>query len=269
MVDNRLKTPVIGVAFDGTGYGADGNIWGGEFMVADYHGFTRLGHFEYLPLPGGALAIKKPRRIAIGYLLSLLGEAALKQDLPFLKQVDEAEIAIIKQQIRQKINSPLTSSCGRLFDAISALLGVRGEIEYEAQAAIELEMLACDAADENTDYPFSMSKENGLTIIKLGDLLSAVLQDLQNGITQARIAARFHNTVALMIKELCKIISRETGLSQVVLSGGVFQNRLLLRKAVHLLETEGFEVFTHQQVPANDGGISLGQAVIANFSPDQ
>jgi hydrogenase maturation protein HypF len=269
MVDNGLKTPVIGVAFDGTGYGADGNIWGGEFMVADYHSFTRLGHFEYLPLPGGALAIKKPRRIAIGYLLSLLGEATLKQALPFLKQVDEAEIEIIKQQVRQKINSPLTSSCGRLFDAISALLGVRGEIEYEAQAAIELEMLACEAADETGVYPFSMIKENGLTIIKLGNLLSAVLQDLQDGVARARIAARFHNTVARMIKELCKIISHETGLSRVVLSGGVFQNRLLLRKAVHLLEAEGLEVYTHRQVPTNDGGISLGQAVIANFSPDQ
>jgi hydrogenase maturation protein HypF len=268
MVDNGLKTPVIGVAFDGTGYGADGNIWGGEFMVADYHSFTRLGHFEYLPLPGGALAIKKPRRIAIGYLLSLLGEATLKQALPFLKQLD-AEIEIIKQQVRQKINSPLTSSCGRLFDAISALLGVRGEIEYEAQAAIELEMLACDAADETGVYPFSMIKENGLTIIKLGNLLSAVLQDLQDGVARARIAARFHNTVAMMIKELCKIISHETGLSQVVLSGGVFQNRLLLRKAVHLLEAEGLEVYTHRQVPTNDGGISLGQAVIANFATDQ
>ena len=269
MVDNGLKAPVIGVAFDGTGYGADGNIWGGEFMVADYHGFTRLGHFEYLPLPGGALAIKKPRRIAIGYLLSLLGEATLKQALPFLKQLDKAEIEIIKQQVRQKINSPLTSSCGRLFDAISALLGVRGEIEYEAQAAIELEMLAYDAADETADYTFSLTKENGLTIIKLGDLLSAVLHDLQNGVARARIAARFHNTVAMVIKELCKIISHETGLSRVVLSGGVFQNRLLLRKAVHLLEAEGLEVFTHRQVPTNDGGISLGQVVIANFSPDQ
>jgi len=269
MVDNGLKTPVIGVAFDGTGYGADGNIWGGEFMVADYHSFTRFGHLEYLPLPGGALAIKKPRRIAIGYLLSLLGEAALKQALPFLKRLDKAEIEIIKQQVRQKINSPLTSSCGRLFDAISALLGVRGEIEYEAQAAIELEMLACDAADETGGYQFSLTKENGLTIIKLGDLLSAVLHDLQNGITQATIAAQFHNTVALMIKELCQTISHETGLSQVVLSGGVFQNRLLLRKAVHLLEAEGLEVYTHRQVPTNDGGISLGQAVIANFAPDQ
>jgi len=266
MVDNGLKAPVIGVAFDGTGYGADGNIWGGEFMVADYQGFTRFGHLEYLPLPGGALAIKKPYRIAIGYLLSLLGEDALKQDLPFLKQLDEAEIEIIKQQVRQKINSPLTSSCGRLFDAISALLGVRGEIEYEAQAAVELEMLAYDAADETAGYPFSLIKENDLTLITLGDLLSAVLRDLQDGIARARIAARFHNTVARIIKEQCQAFSHETGLSQVVLSGGVFQNRLLLRKAVHLLESEGLEVFTHRQVPTNDGGISLGQAVIANFS---
>ncbi|MFC1985084.1 carbamoyltransferase HypF [Chloroflexota bacterium] len=266
MADNRIDTPVIGVALDGTGYGTDGNIWGGEFMIADYRGFTRLGQLEYLPLPGGALAIKKPFRIAIGYLLSLLGESALSQKLPFLKQVDKVEIDIIGKQIEQEINSPLTSSCGRLFDAVSALTGIRGEIDYEAQAAIELEMLACDAPDETGSYPFPITEQSGLSIVKLKDLLSAVIYDLQHGASQATIAARFHNSINLMIVELCQAISKKTGINQVALSGGVFQNRLLLRKTVSLLENKELKVLTHRQVPCNDGGISLGQAVIANFA---
>ncbi len=269
MVDNGLESPVIGVAFDGTGYGADGNIWGGEFLVADYQRFTRMGHLEYLPLPGGAAAIKKPYRIAVGYLLSLLGEDALNQDLPFLKQVDSLDIDIIKKQVDKKINSPLTSSCGRLFDAVSALIGVRGEIEYEAQAAIELEMVAYDEVDETDSYSFSIVEQNGLGLVKLQDLFSAIICDLQSGTNKAKISIRFHNTIARIASQLCQIISDKTGITQVVLSGGVFQNRLLLRKTVGRLETSGLTVFTHHQVPGNDGGISLGQAVIANFAVDR
>jgi hydrogenase maturation protein HypF len=266
MVDNGIKTPVIGVAFDGTGFGTDGNIWGGEFLVADYQRFTRMGHLEYLPLPGGTAAIKKPYRIAISYLLSLLGETALKPALPFLKQADSVEIDIIKKLIEKRINSPLTSSCGRLFDAVSALLGIRGEIDYEAQAAIELEMVAYDEVNETNHYPFSIVEQDDLSVVKLQDLFSAIIYDLQSNTTRATIAAKFHNTIAQMIKRLCQVISNKTSITQVVLSGGVFQNRLLLRKAVSLLEGGGFTVFTHQQVPCNDGGISLGQAVIANFN---
>jgi len=266
MADNGLDGPVIGVALDGTGYGSDGNIWGGEFIAADYSRFTRMGHLEYLPLPGGALAIKKPFRTAVGYLLSLFGNAVPNRDLPFLKEINPAEIDIIHRQIEKGINSPLTSSCGRLFDAVAALIGVRGEIDYEAQAAIELEMAAGGQADETGHYPFSLLTEDGQSIIKLEELFAAVVKDIKSDIPQARIAARFHNTVARMIIDLCKVISIESGLSQVVLSGGVFQNRLLLSKTVSRLETEGFEVFTHHRVPCNDGGISLGQAIIASYS---
>lgn len=269
MADNRIDTPVIGVTFDGTGYGIDGNIWGGEFMVADYRGFTRMGQLEYLPLPSGAQAIKKPYRTAIGYLMSLLGESALKLDLPYLKQVDKVEMGIIRKQIEQKVNSPLTSSCGRLFDAVSALIGVRSEIDYEAQAAIELEMLAGDEPDETGSYPLPTIKQSGSSIVKLKDLLSAVIYDLQRGISPATIAARFHNSLALLTAELCQLISGETDITRVALSGGVFQNRLLLRKAVSLLEDKKFQVLTHRQVPTNDGGISLGQAVIASFASRQ
>jgi hydrogenase maturation protein HypF len=265
MVDNRLENPVIGVAFDGTGYGSDGNIWGGEFMVADYRGFRRVGQLENLPLPGGAMAIKKPYRTTIGYLLSLFGEDILNQKLPFFKWVDSNEVGIIKKQIENGINSPLTSSCGRLFDAISALIGVRSEVEYEAQAAIELEMLAYDEKNETALYPFSIVEQNGLSVIKLQELFSALISDLQNGTAQARIAIRFHNTIARMILMLCQVISKKSNITDVVLSGGVFQNRLVLRKAITLLESDGFKVYTHRQVPCNDGGISLGQVVIANF----
>jgi len=283
LADNGLESPVIGVAFDGTGMGADGNIWGGEFLVADYHSYKRVGHLEYLPLPGGAAAIKRPRRTAIGYILTLLGEDALNHDLPVMKEADDMEIEIIKRQIERRINSPLSSSMGRLFDAISALLGIRGEIDYEGQAAVELEMAALASViprhvpsearelDEaisgnNESYPYRIVEDEGMRIVRLRDLLSAVIEDLRQGISKGRISVKFHNTVAQMINEMCQLIADETGVSQVALSGGVFQNRLLLRKTVSLLEDSGFQVFTHRQVPCNDGGISLGQAVIANFA---
>ncbi len=292
LADNGLKSPVIGVAFDGTGMGADGNIWGGEFLVADYRNFSRAGHLEYLPLPGGAAAIKRPYRTAIGYILTLLGENALnaviaseakQSQLASIGQVTEVEIEVIKRQIERKINSPLSSSMGRLFDAISALLGIRGEINYEGQAAVELEMAALSSViarpvpsearelDEaisgnNESYPYRIVEDEGIRIVHLRDLLSAVIEDLHQGISKGRISVKFHNTVAQMINEMCHLISAETGITQVALSGGVFQNRLLLRKTVSLLESSGFQVFTHRQVPCNDGGISLGQAVIANFA---
>jgi hydrogenase maturation protein HypF len=268
MVDNKVETPVIGVALDGTGYGSDGRIWGSEFLVADYKGFQRMGHLEYLPLPGGAAAIKRPYRTAIGYLIKLLGEDSISPKLAFLKQVDAVEIGLIKRQIQTGLNSPLASSLGRLFDAVSALLGVRGEIDYEGQAAVELEMAAYDDCDRvgNKGYPYSILEQDGVNVIQLKELLSAIIEDLYQGVSKATISARFHNTIARMICEMCQLIAKKTGINQVALSGGVFQNRLLLRKAIPLLESAGFSALTHKQVPCNDGGISLGQAAIANFS---
>jgi hydrogenase maturation protein HypF len=268
LADNGLESPVIGVAFDGTGMGADGSIWGGEFLVADYRNAHRAGHLEYLPLPGGATAIKRPYRTAVAYVLTLLGENALNHVLPVMKEADDMEIEVIKRQIERKINSPLSSSMGRLFDAISALLGIRGKIDYEGQAAVELEMAAYeedyDHAQES--YPYRIVEDQGIRIVHLRDLLSAVMEDLHQGTSKGRISVKFHNTVARMINEMCHLIADETGITRVALSGGVFQNRLLSRKTVSLLESSGFQVFTHRQVPCNDGGISLGQAVIANFA---
>jgi hydrogenase maturation protein HypF len=290
MADNGVESPVIGVAFDGTGMGADGNIWGGEFLVADYRNYRRLGHLEHLPLPGGDAATKRPYRTAIGYILSLLGGNALdavvatqndakgeQSPLASLEEIGEVEIDLIKRQIERKINSPLTSSMGRLFDAISALLGVRGEIDYEGQAAVELEMaayssvIATSVSDKaissaQESYPYRIVEEEGIRIVSLRELFAAVIEDLHQGTSKGLISLKFHNTAAGMINEMCRSMADETGITQVALSGGVFQNRLLLRKAVGLLENSGFQVFTHRQVPCNDGGISLGQAVIASFT---
>ena len=267
MVDNAVDSPVIGVALDGTGYGSDGRIWGGEFLVADYKSFQRMGHLEYLPLPGGTAAIKKPYRTAAGYLLKLLGENSINHKLAFLKQINAVEIELINRQIQTGLNSPLCSSMGRLFDAVSALISIRGEIDYEGQAAIELEMAAYDALDKigNKSYPYSIIDTDGVNIIHLKELLSAIVDDLCQGASKATISARFHNTVAQMICEMCQLIAGRTGINQVALSGGVFQNRLLLREIVPLLEAADFAVLTHKQVPCNDGGISLGQAIIANY----
>jgi hydrogenase maturation protein HypF len=254
---------VIGVAFDGTGYGTDGKIWGGEFLIADYRNFKRMAHFEYLPLPGGESTVKNPYRITAGYLLALMNEDVLKQDLPFRKYMTDEQTRIIIEQVKKNINAPLTSSCGRLFDAVSALLGIRGKASYEAQAAIEMEMLACDEPNELSVYPYKCDNEENQRIIRLGDLFKAILADLHNNVSKATIAAKFHNTITVVVGDLCRIISGETGVRDVALSGGVFQNRFLLRKTVGILKESGFRVLTHRQVPTNDGGISLGQVVIA------
>jgi hydrogenase maturation protein HypF len=266
MVDNGLEEPVIGVAFDGTGFGTDGCIWGGEFMLVDYRSFQRLGHLQYVPMPGGEAAVKKPYRMAIGYLLSILGESALRNNLPLMQYLDSREIDIIKKQITRGLNSPLTSSCGRLFDAVSALVGVRGQVDYEAQAAIELEAIADE--DEAGYYPFDIATKNGMEIVQSGRLFEAIINDLDKGCTREIISARFHNTMPQVVVEMCQRFARRTGVSKVALSGGVFQNRLLLRLTVAALEKAGLSVLTHRQVPTSDGGVSLGQAVIANFSEE-
>ncbi len=265
LVENGVQDPVIGVAFDGTGYGTDGTIWGGEFLLADWRRFQRAGRLEYVPLVGGAAAIRKPYRMALSYLHTLLGEDFALDGLAIGK-LDPVELEVIRQQLKQKINSPLTSSAGRLFDAVSALVGVRGEIDYEAQAAIELEMLAPDELGERKSYLFSIAKDQGIRVVKLEELTSVIVQDVRNQVPIPIISLKFHNTMAEIIARMCKLIAEESGITQVALSGGVFQNRLLLKLATSALHKEGFTVLTHHLVSCNDGGISLGQAVIANFA---
>jgi hydrogenase maturation protein HypF len=265
LAENGVKERVIGVAFDGTGYGADGTIWGGEFLLADCKDFKRVGHFEYMPLPGGAAAIKKPYRLALSYLYTLLGEDFSLDGLP-LAGLDPAETEIIKRQLKRKINSPLASSAGRLFDAVSALAGVRGEIDYEAQAAIELEMVAPNEIDKAEAYPFSIEDDGGMRVVKLKELMKAVVDDIRSKVPTPVVSLKFHYTLAGIVTEMCKLIADDSKIKRVALSGGVFQNRLLSKLASAALKREGFEVLTHRLVPANDGGISLGQAVVANFA---
>lgn len=266
MAENGILEPVIGVAFDGTGYGSDGHIWGGEFMVCDARGFERLAHLEYIPMPGGDTAIRKPYRMALGYLLTLLGEETPLASLPFISRIPAEETAIIKKQMEQGLNAPLTSSAGRLFDAVSAIAGIRGEIEYDAQAAIELEMLAPGDASRLDGYPFTIEAESGMLLVRLKELIAAIVGDIVSGVPAATVSGRFHRTVADIIIKTCRTISEKTGIKSVALSGGVFQNRLLLNLVIDGLEKDGFKVFSHRIVPTNDGCIALGQAVIAHFS---
>lgn len=265
LVENGVQEPVIGVAFDGTGYGTDGNLWGGEFLICDYRDFKRVAHLEYIPMPGGESAIRKPYRMALGYLYTLLGMETTLVSLPLINRVPPEEISTIRKQLERKINTPLTSSAGRLFDAVSALAGVRGQIDYEAQAAIELEMLAPDDTTQCDAYPFAVTWEKGVGMIKLGELISAVVKDISHGISAPVISGRFHQTMARIIVATSQLISRQTGITTVALSGGVFQNRLLFNLAVSGLEKEGFNVLSHRLIPCNDGGIALGQAVIAHY----
>jgi hydrogenase maturation protein HypF len=268
MAENGITSgeKVIGVAFDGTGYGEDGNIWGGEFLVGDYHGFARAGQLEYVPMPGGAEAIRKPYRMALGYLLSLAPDVDIEK-LPLAKALSRGELDIIKRQIERKINTPLTSSAGRLFDAVAAITGIRREITYEAQAAVELETAATDIIGTAKYEPYPFDIENGETrIVRLRGVIAGVANDVLAGVPAEVIAARFHMTIESIILKMCRKISLDTGLRTVALSGGVFQNRLLMRCVEPALKKDGFTVLTHKLVPTNDGCIALGQSVMANFA---
>ncbi len=269
LADNGWKAEdgeVIGVAWDGTGYGLDGRIWGGEFFVGGYHGFRRLAHLEYLPMPGGEAAIRNPWRLALGYGLALTGEA------PDLPGIPDAEMRVVRHQVERGLNTPYTSAAGRLFDAVAALLGVRHRVSYEAQAAIELEMRATAwAARSPSDrcpplYPYQLERSGEGWVICLGEWFRAILADRAGGVTVDEIGWRFHHSLAEILTGVCRRIADETGLRTVALSGGCFQNRLLLALSVARLEEAGFRVLIHRQVPCNDGGVSLGQAVLAHFA---
>ena len=250
------KRPVIGVAFDGTGYGADGAIWGGEFLVADYERFERAAYLAYVPLPGGDAATRKPARIALSHLLA--AGIPLERDLPPLSVLSPIEQRVVERQIATGLNSPPTSSMGRLFDAVASIIGLRQDVNYEGQAAIELEAIADPA--ETGAYTFELVQDSILPHA----VIRAIVEDYRVGVHRAIIAARFHNGVANLIRDVCARLRQQNGLNQVVLSGGVFQNVTLLGKALSVLRSAGFEVFTHRLVPPNDGGIALGQAMIAN-----
>jgi hydrogenase maturation protein HypF len=261
LAENGVDGEVIGVAFDGSGYGTDGCIWGGEFLLADCRRFRRLGHLKYVPLPGGETAIKRPYRMAVSHLLSAFGEEALGLPLELWAQIEAKELALVRRMMAAKVNCPLTSSCGRLFDAVSALLGVRGVVNYEGQAAIELEMLAAEGVDEV--YNWSRTSRYPM-IVDPAPVLRGVVSDMRRGVDVAVISAKFHNTIADIIVGVSRAARERTGINRVALSGGVFQNTYLLGRTLDGLESQGFQALIHHQVPTNDGGIALGQAVIAN-----
>jgi hydrogenase maturation protein HypF len=258
LADNGEAGPVIGVAFDGTGYGPDGTIWGGEFLLADLADAERAGHLAGVPMPGGAAAIRQPWRMAAAYL-----DAAFPAGLPGGLDVaarNQESWPTVLTLGRRGMNSPLTSSAGRLFDAVAALLGLRDVINYEGQAAVELEQLALTSRHD----PYQAAITDGRPFTVAGpDLVRAAAEDLLAGVPRQIISARFHQGVAAMIGEACGLLRERSGLGTVALSGGVFQNLLLLGTVVDLLEGLGFRVLTHSRVPPNDGGISLGQAVVA------
>ncbi|MFQ6613091.1 MAG: carbamoyltransferase HypF [Fidelibacterota bacterium] len=254
MAENQVDQPVIGLIMDGTGYGIDGTVWGGEVLVGDYHQYHRFAHFETMPLPGGEAAIKEPWRIAVSYLFNTFGKVP---QLPFLEGREADSIVEILQK---KINCPQTSSCGRLFDAVAAICGAKPVIRYEAQTAIEWMQWVENLEVRPLAYQLEQQGEKWVMLIK--PIIRAVVRALNNGEDVCRISSRFHLTLIKMFMEVVHLASQETGINSVVLSGGVFQNRVLFSGLLPRLEVAGYQVYTHKQVPTNDGGISLGQAMI-------
>ncbi len=263
LADNGEDGPVIGVAFDGLGFGTDGTIWGGEFLVADLDGFERRGHLATVPLPGGAAAIREPWRMAAAYLHAAFGAAGPPEGLDVVRRNADRWGDVVAVA-RSGLNSPPTSSAGRLFDAVAAIAGVRDAANYEGQAAIELEQRADPA--ETGAYEAAVDDANGVLRISGVDLVRAVVDDLAGGTPVETVAGRFHNAVAGLVVVVAERLREETGLGVVALSGGVFQNVLLLDRLVPGLEDRGFRVLTHSKVPPNDAGISLGQVAVAGSS---
>jgi hydrogenase maturation protein HypF len=263
LAENGLDEPAIGVSFDGTGYGTDGTIWGGEFLTGDYRGFRRAAHLRYVAMPGGELAIREPWRMAAAYLI----DAGL-DDAPLQARVPARALSTIRRMIERQFNSPITSSMGRLFDGVAALAGVRDRASYEGQPAVELEWLAATSAVGGV-YPFYLvesAAEYSSLIIDTRPLVEAVAGDVLRGTDAATIARRFHSTVVEIVARVCSQLRQQTGLNVVALSGGVFLNALLTVEVIEVLTRQDFRVYRHRRVPPGDGGLCLGQLAIAAAS---
>jgi hydrogenase maturation protein HypF len=262
MVDNGLDDRrLIGLSFDGTGYGTDGMTWGGEVLVASFADFERFAHLEYLPLPGSKAAIRAPWRIAAGYA-HILGIEV--DNLPFLQNIDKQALHSLRRQIDKELNSPLTSSMGRLFDAVASLIGVRNDVTYEAQAVIEMEALSKPFISTAHPYPYFIDQTIDGRTIRVHELFQGILEEVHASIPIGQIGANFHKTIANMAINICQCAREATGLNEVALSGGVWQNQILLELVRQCLQQAEFTVYFHKKVPTNDGGLSLGQAVVAN-----
>jgi len=262
MVDNSIGTKVIGAAFDGTGYGSDGNIWGGEFFVGDAGSFRRVAHLKYAAMPGGELAIREPWRMALSYLYGAFGDRTRGLNMGPVKRLDGKNYNILKAMIDKGINAPLTSSVGRLFDGVACLVLSKDKASFEAELPIELEKQvsrSCDGA-----YDFESVPKNGVLIVDPSLPIKGVVEDIMDGADRATISAKFHNTVANIVLKTCSSLRKRFRIGQAVLSGGVFQNRYLTERSVGILKGDGFKVFTHRNVPTNDSGIAIGQIAAAD-----
>ncbi len=263
MAENGIEGDVIGVALDGTGFGTDETIWGGEFIKANLREFDRLAHLKKVPMPGGSMAIKEPWRMAITYLSEAFGDEVDDLRIDLMRRVAPQKREIIRRMIEKKMNTPFTSSMGRLFDAISSLLSIRDEVHYEGQAAIEMEMIADPGV--RGEYSFYIHQDEKPMVIDAIEIVRGIVRDLIENVSPSKISGKFHRTTASLIINTCDAIRSKEKLNRVVLSGGVFQNILLLSLVTKGLQRSGFEVYTHHLVPTNDGGISLGQAVIGHM----
>ena len=256
MAEHDIDQKVIGVSFDGTCFGSDGKTWGAEFLVCDLMDFTRFTHFDYIPLPGGDKAVKEPWRMAVSYLYKVYGHGLTDIDLPFIKKIGRTAIENVIRMLEKNINCPEVSSAGRAFDALAALLNLCLHSGYEAQAPMMLESLA--RADNHETYPFEINKT-----ISILPAIRCITEDIIKGADPAVISTKFHNTIISVIFEVVKMMREKESISKVVLSGGVFQNAYILARLEDLLAKNNFELFTHSIIPSNDGGISLGQLMIA------
>ncbi len=257
MAEHMLDEKVIGVALDGTGYGTDGHIWGSEFLVCDLNDFTRITHFDYIPLPGGDSAAEEPWRTAVSFLYKVYGKEFLSLGLPFLNHLDPDKVALIIQMIDKKINCPLSSGAGRLFDCVASLLDLVQEATFQAEGPMRLEAIVRTDCTESYAFECKETIQFGLTIQEITD-------DIRRGTDTSIIATKFHNTIILAIFETVKSIRLKEGINKVVLSGGVFQNKYLLEGTIQVLMKNNFEVYSHATVPSNDGGIALGQLAVAS-----
>jgi len=262
MAENQLDGRVIGFSLDGTGYGADGHIWGGEVLTADYASFDRVAHLDYVAMPSGAAAVVEPARMAIGYLFHHFGRDFWDLDVPFVRHLDRRRTEALLKAVEHRLNCPLTSSTGRLFDAVAALAGGRERVNYEAQAAIELEA-AISPDEQGEGYPFAIREEGGGWIIDTRPMLLALIKDISQHVPLGVLSYRFHQGLVEVLGRMAERVRDHTGLDRVCLSGGSFQNQFLVRRLEEFLFAKNFRVFTHAEVPAGDGGISLGQAMVA------
>jgi len=264
LAEHELNGPTIGIILDGTGLGTDGTIWGGEIISGSAAGFTRHAWLEPMPMPGGTAAIRHPWRMALAHLYRMFGTDVSKCELQTIGRRSPHEIDVLLRMIDTGVNSPLTSSCGRLFDAVASMLDVREEITYDAQAAIELETLALSCPSKEVEYDEAVSSAMPQGSLALNPLINCLVRDIRNNVRYSTIALRFHHTVVAMFVRAVEDVRKNTGISSVALSGGCMHNKLLLDGLRKQLSGRGFEVFTNQQVPPNDGGLALGQILVAD-----